>query len=261
MTQQPLAESRARAPIDSSRSQRGGGSIALVLLVALVLLAAAGSLLVMDRAQAEPFVLALLAVLAMVGVFLLLALAAGILRASTGEAASPLLLKAVADDADEGILVTDPSGRVAYANAGYLRLTEASGPAEVRPIERVFIGDPVVSEAVYRLLKAAREGRRGQEEVRIGAHKGEPARWLRIRVRPLGDDKRQARMTVWSLADVTRDLERHENVFQELQQAIDYLDHAPAGFFSTIGSITTLPRSALAGSSSTISWRARARRF
>jgi two-component system cell cycle sensor histidine kinase/response regulator CckA len=37
---------------------------------------------------------------------------------------------------------------------------------------------------------------------------------------------------VWSLADVTRDLERHENVFQELQHAIDYLDHAPAGFFS-----------------------------
>src|SRR2546430_10148203 len=39
-------------------------------------------------------------------------------------------------------------------------------------------------------------------------------------------------MTVWSLSDVTRDLERHENVFQELQHAIDYLDHAPAGFFS-----------------------------
>src|SRR2546430_5998531 len=39
-------------------------------------------------------------------------------------------------------------------------------------------------------------------------------------------------MTVWSLSDMTRDLERHENVFQELQHAIDYLDHAPAGFFS-----------------------------
>jgi two-component system cell cycle sensor histidine kinase/response regulator CckA len=39
-------------------------------------------------------------------------------------------------------------------------------------------------------------------------------------------------MTVWSIADVTRDRERQENVFQELQYAIDYLDHAPAGFFS-----------------------------
>ncbi|MGA6931256.1 MAG: response regulator, partial [Pseudolabrys sp.] len=40
------------------------------------------------------------------------------------------------------------------------------------------------------------------------------------------------RMTVWSIADVTRERERQENVFQELQHAIDYLDHAPAGFFS-----------------------------
>jgi two-component system, cell cycle sensor histidine kinase and response regulator CckA len=213
------------------RAERGGGSIALVLLVALVLVAAAGGLLFMDRAKSEPYVLALLAVLSMVGVFLLLALAAGILRVSGREAASPLL-KAVVDGAGEGILVTDAGGRVIHANPAYLRLTEAAGPGDVRPVERVFIGDPLVSEAVYRLLKAAREGRRGQEEVRIGAHKGEAARWLRIRVRPLGEDKQQSRMTVWSLADVTRELERHENVFQELQQAIDYLDHAPAGFFS-----------------------------
>ena len=31
---------------------------------------------------------------------------------------------------------------------------------------------------------------------------------------------------------MTRDRDRQENVFQELQHAIDYLDHAPAGFFS-----------------------------
>src|SRR6476660_3135949 len=53
-----------------------------------------------------------------------------------------------------------------------------------------------------------------------------------MRVRPLGEARRDARMTVWSIADVTRERERQENVFQELQHAIDYLDHAPAGFFS-----------------------------
>jgi two-component system cell cycle sensor histidine kinase/response regulator CckA len=231
MTQHQSAEETARAPVARTRAERGGGSIALVLLIALMLVAAAGGLLFLDRAKSEPYVLALLAALSMVGVFLLLALAAGILRVSGREAANPLL-KAVIDSAGEGILVTDAGGRVIHANPAYLRLTEAAGPGDVRPVERVFIGDPVVSEAVYRLLKAAREGRRGQEEVRIGAHKGEAARWLRIRVRPLGEDKQQSRMTVWSLADVTRELERHENVFQELQQAIDYLDHAPAGFFS-----------------------------
>jgi len=62
--------------------------------------------------------------------------------------------------------------------------------------------------------------------------RGEPARWLRLRVRPLGDRGSLARSAVWSVADVTRERERQENVFQELQHAIDYLDHAPAGFFS-----------------------------
>ena len=231
MTQQQSSDDNARAPIDRSRASRGGGSIGLVLLIALALVGAAGALLLIGRARAEPYILALLAVLATLGVFLLFALAAGILRASGREAASPLL-KALVDHANEGILVTDPHGRVVYANAAYLDLVEASGPQDVRPVERVFMGDPGVSEAVYRLLKAAREGRRGQEEVRISAHKGASQRWLRIRVRPLGEGKRESRMTVWSLADVTRELERHENVFQELQHAVDYLDHAPAGFFS-----------------------------
>ena len=128
--------------------------------------------------------------------------------------------------------MTDAGGRVVYANAAYLELTEASGSDDTRPIERVFVGDPGVSEAVYRLLRAAREGRRLQEEVRVGGRKGEPGRWLRMRVRPLGEGRHPAGLTVWSIADVTRELERQENVFQELQNAIDYLDHAPAGFFS-----------------------------
>ena len=223
-----------RAPSDRASVAQAGGSIGLVLLIALILVGAAGGLLFIGRANAQPYILALLAVLAMVGVFLLFALAAGILRVPGREAASPLL-KAVVDGAGDGILVTDAGGRVVYANAAYLTLVAAPDCDDVRPVERVFIGDPGVSESVYRLLKAARDGRRGQEEVRVGAHKGEEGRWLRIRVRPLGAGKRESRMTVWSLADVTRELERHENVFQELQHAIDYLDHAPAGFFAADG--------------------------
>jgi two-component system cell cycle sensor histidine kinase/response regulator CckA len=140
------------------------------------------------------------------------------------------VLKALVDNAFEGIVVTDVSGRVFYANASYLDLIGAASDQDVRPIERVFIGEPEVSESIYRLLKAAREGRQAQEEVRIAGSAG--ARWLRLRVRPLGPGKRDARLSVWSVADVTRDRERQENVFQELQHAIDYLDHAPAGFFS-----------------------------
>ncbi len=119
-----------------------------------------------------------------------------------------------------------------YSNAAYLALTGAATAQDVRPVERVFIGNPDVSEAVFRLLKAAREGRRQQEEVRIAGSEGAHGRWLRMRVRPLGQGKREAKYAVWSIADITRDRERQEDVFKELQHAIEYLDHAPCGFFS-----------------------------
>src|SRR6202012_1304508 len=63
-------------------------------------------------------------------------------------------------------------------------------------------------------------------------HDSTHGRWLRMRVRPLGQSKREAKYAVWSIADITRDRERQEDVFQELQHAIEYLDHAPCGFFS-----------------------------
>src|SRR6267154_1616177 len=231
MAQQDVTGDIVRAALDRTSSGQHGGSISLVLAIATALVGATAGLVLIGRGHAEPYVLGFLALMAMIGVFLLFALAAGILRMAGKDVANPLL-KSVVDGANEALLVTDHAGRVIYANAAYLDLIGATASGEVRPVERVFISDPGVSEAVYRLLRAAREGRRLQEEVRVVGHKGEPGRWLRMRVRPLGEGNHPAGLTVWSIADVTRELERQENVFQELQNAIDYLDHAPAGFFS-----------------------------
>jgi two-component system cell cycle sensor histidine kinase/response regulator CckA len=50
-----------------------------------------------------------------------------------------------------------------------------------------------------------------------------------VRVSPSGGNEAR---TGWLISDITREREHQENIFQELQNAIDYLDHAPAGFFS-----------------------------
>jgi two-component system, cell cycle sensor histidine kinase and response regulator CckA len=234
MASQDVSENYRPPAVDRSHSGARGGSIGMVLLVAVALVGAAVGLLLIGRGNAGPYILALLALLAMAGVFSLFAFATGILRVAGKDGAHPML-QAVVDEAADGLLVTDPRGRVIYANAAYLGLVDAKDPDDVRPVERVFIGDPDVSEAVYRLLKAAREGRRAQEEVRVTGLKGKPVSWLRLRVRPLGDGKRFGQLTLWGVTDVSRDRERQENIFQELQHAIDYLDHAPAGFFSVDG--------------------------
>jgi two-component system, cell cycle sensor histidine kinase and response regulator CckA len=226
-----LDKAPARNAIDRSGAPERGGSVILVLLVAGLLVAAATAIVMLGRGKAEPYISVFVAALATVGVFSLFALAAGILRLSAKGAVSPLI-KAVVDDAFDGILVTDSDGRVVYANAAYLGLIGAADGNDIRPVERVFIGDADASEAIYRLLKAAREGNRAEEVVRVAGLKGRPSRWLRFKIRPLGATGRQARLTVWSLADVSHERERQENFFQVMQHAIDYLDHAPAGFFS-----------------------------
>src|SRR3954463_566197 len=217
-------------PLAGPEPARRSGSIVLVLLVAAGIVAIAVALMTIGRAQAQPYILGVLALLAMVGLFNLFAFAAGIIRFTDRTADDPVLGR-IADHAYDGMAVTDSRGHVVYSNAAYLALTEAASAQDVRPIERVFIGNPDVSEAVFRLLKAAREGKRQQEEVRIAGTDGAQGRWLRMRVRPLGEGKR-AKYAVWSIADITRDRERQEDVFKELQHAIEYLDHAPCGFFS-----------------------------
>jgi two-component system cell cycle sensor histidine kinase/response regulator CckA len=201
--------------------------VPLVLAVAAAVVAAAVGFMWLGRAQAQPFILGLLALLAMVGLFALFAFAAGIIRFADRSADDPIT-RSIGDSSPEGIVVVDGRGHVAYSNRAYLALTGAERPEEARPVERVFVGNPEVSEVVFRLLKASREGKRQQEEVRVVAPDGVSGRWLRIRVRPLGD----SRHAVWSIADITRERERQESVFQDLQQAIEYLDHAPTGFFS-----------------------------
>ncbi|MGY4311520.1 two-component system cell cycle sensor histidine kinase/response regulator CckA [Bradyrhizobium sp. JR3.5] len=225
----------ATEPFVAHGPARRSGSILLVLLIATGIVAVAVWLMTIGRTQAQPYILFVLALLATVGLFNLFALAAGIIRFSDRTSDDPVMGR-IADHAHEGLVVTDSRGHVVYSNAAYLTLTGAAGPRDVRPVERVFIGNPDVSEAVFRLLKAAREGKRQQEEVRVAGHEagqgGGQGRWLRLRVRPLGEGKRDAKYAVWSIADVTRDRERQEDVFQELRHAIEYLDHAPCGFFS-----------------------------
>ncbi|MCZ8314502.1 response regulator [Phreatobacter sp.] len=236
-----LAEKTARADAAARAGGRRSvdrsdqaGSTAMVLVVAVVLVGAALFFLMIGRDNAYPYVIGLLATLAVCGVFSLFAYASGILRFATEDGRNDVT-KAIAASAGEALVVSEPSGRVLYANPAYLAMTGATGEDDVRGVERAFTGAPEISEAIYRLSQAAREGRRHQEEVRRAD--GPEPRWLRLKVRPLSGEGAErvrgaARPSVWTVEDITRDRASAESAFETLQKAIDFLDHAPAGFFS-----------------------------
>ncbi|WP_346914429.1 cell cycle histidine kinase CckA [uncultured Roseibium sp.] len=217
------------------------GNIWLLIVLALVLVGAAVGFAVMDKAQAQPFVLGLLGILAVVGVFCLFAGAIGFLKLSSRQSGNPIA-SAFLNTLGDGALITDTEGRLIYANQAYADLTGAATAADVRALERVFSSDPDAADAIFRLSQAMRDGRRAQEEIRmpfpLGRSEG-GARWYRVTIRPLSVSPKEGgsgrRLTVWQLSDITRDRAEQENSFQELQRVINFLDHAPAGFFSSDG--------------------------
>jgi two-component system, cell cycle sensor histidine kinase and response regulator CckA len=210
------------------RSEKPGNA-ALLLLLAGILVGAAIALSFLASDRAQPLILMLLALLAMAGVFFLFAAALGAVQFA-GRGPRNDITKLISDSANEALLVVEDDGRIIYANQRYLSLC---GGGEPRTVERLLTGEAETSEAVYRLVQAAREGRSEVEEIRLSPplNGTQEFGWYRVKVRPLIRPAGN-KASLWSVADVTSDRERQENVFQELQYAIDYLDHAPAGFFS-----------------------------
>jgi two-component system cell cycle sensor histidine kinase/response regulator CckA len=222
----------------ADRTEREGG-VGLVVVLALALAVAAVGLAMVSREMAEPFVLAILAGLAVVGVFCLFAGAVGILYFGQRHTRNDLT-KAFFDNLPQGALIADQAGRVLYANRSYRDLLGLEADAAVPSPDRAFGGNPHLAEAIFRLARAAQQGRRLKEEFRLpplGEIEEEDIapRWFRISVQPMPSapsSGRKGALTVWQVDEITQDRQREETSFAKVQAAIDYLDNAPAGFFT-----------------------------
>jgi two-component system cell cycle sensor histidine kinase/response regulator CckA len=223
----------------TDRTERDG-SVGLVVLLALALAIAAVGLAIISREMAEPFVLAILAGLAVIGVFCLFAGAVGILHFGPRQARNDVT-KAFVDNLPQGALIADSVGRVLYANEAYRDLLGLAPEAVVPAPDRAFAGNPHLAEAIFRLARAAQQCRSLKEEFRLPPpgegedEAGVAPRWFRISVQPMPADPRSGRkgaLVVWQLDEITQDRAREEANFAKVQAAIAYLDSAPAGFFT-----------------------------
>jgi two-component system cell cycle sensor histidine kinase/response regulator CckA len=213
-----------------------GGTVVRIILLAVVLLGVAVAFVVFQQALDNEVVLGLLGVLAMVGIFFIVSSLIGLVEVMPQSRSDELARSFLAGHPD-GIVVTDAKGRVVYANAAYGRMTGAASGRNVQSLEALLSKTRESTEALYRLTAALREGREGHEEFRLlqplgrAAGNGSDAHWYRLKARLMGTAGRSA-LDIWEITDITSERDDQERFFRELQNAIDYLDHAPVGFFS-----------------------------
>lgn len=215
------------------------GTVMRIVLLAIVLTASAIAFVIFKNELDNEIVLGILGVLAMVGIFFLVSSVIGFIEVMP-QSRPDELARAFLDAHEDGTIVTDRKGRIIYANAAYGALTGAKNAAGIQSLETILSRNREATEAIYRLTNGLHEGKQGHEEFRLlkplatsAASSGSGAHWFRLKARvlPLEDSERNP-LYLWQIADITAERDDQERFFKELQNAIDYLDHAPAGFFS-----------------------------
>ncbi|WP_320200046.1 cell cycle histidine kinase CckA [Agrobacterium sp. rho-13.3] len=220
----PLVDRRARS-----------GTLLRILLLALVLVAAAVAFVYFKNSLENEVVLGILGVLAMLGIFFLVSSVIGFIEVMPQSQSDGMARRFLSSNPD-GTLITDPKGRLVYANATYCQMTGATKATDIQSLETLLSRDRESTEALYRLISGLRDGKDGYEEFRLLKPLSEDIsqsgpHWYRLKARLLKDPSSND-LHVFQIADITTEREDQERFFRELQNAIDYLDHAPAGFFS-----------------------------
>lgn len=216
-----------------------GGSLWRVVLLALFFIAVAVVFSIYSTQIRSELILLFLGILAVIGVFCLFALASGLFVVS-GNAEGGTLSRSLLDSSSDGIVITNKSGAIVYANQQYLDLSSKVSAGAPVGVMRLFANQAEAGEAIYRLARAAQENRHAMEDIRLTRNfdgqniEGGKPFWYRVVVRVLPQNEQHPKpMLSWLVRDISQDKARQENTYLELQRAIDYLDHAPAGFFSS----------------------------
>ncbi len=178
----------------------------------------------------------ILGILAMVGIFFIVSSIIGLVEVMPQSRSDEFAGIYLASHPD-GILITE-SVADSLCQCGLRTPDGCTKAANAQSLEALLSKNKEAGEALYRLTAALREGRESHEEFRLmkplgrSSASGSGAHWYRLKARILQSAGQKQPFDVWQLSDITAEREDQERFFRELQNAIDYLDHAPVGFFS-----------------------------
>ncbi|MET1045467.1 MAG: ATP-binding protein, partial [Hyphomicrobium sp.] len=222
------------APVDPLNSAEGFGGFLPMIIIA----AAGGAVLfgLLASGSGEPMLLTVIALLAMFGMFMLFAIAAGHLRFGARVVPGDLL-KAAMDAGNDPQIIADAEGSILYANAAVERMLGRHEAGPFSALEASLSSDAEGTQAFFRLTRAAERGETRREDVRVRLGSGRTPSWARIVVRPFlspenGSDltSRRQRLVSWEITDVTIEKSREAAHIDTLEASLAAFDAMPAGF-------------------------------
>ncbi len=223
------------APLDPLTAAEGFGGF----LTTIFVVAAAGAVVfgLLTSGSSEPLVLTVLAVLAMLGTFLLFGIAAGHIRIGA-RTPSGELLKAAVDAAEDAVLLSRSDGTALYWNAAVEHLFGRNDAGPLAALEVSVAGDAEAAQTLFRLMRAAERRETRTEEIRIKTAGGRAPAWLRLHVKPFRSPEPSASaarrdvLVSWHITDVSAGKAREAQRIGTLQTALFAFDRMPAGFMS-----------------------------
>ncbi|MEQ8822796.1 MAG: response regulator [Filomicrobium sp.] len=209
----------------------------LTALFCAVVAAGAGLFALLAAGAAEPLLLTVLAVLAMLGMFFLLGLAAG--NVSLTDRLEPRdIAGMVADQSAEAMLLMRASGSIIWTNKTGHTLLGNTALSEISDFEAALGATPQVSEALFRLMRAAEVGKTHTEivETRLSNDalgKSDAVECVRLSVAPFkaprGTFAGQGALVLWRVSNVTAERAARQREFESLNSALEAYDSIPVG--------------------------------
>jgi len=219
------------APFDAITPMQGlAGYLPTVGSIAVGALLAIGIVL---SGVGTPVLIAMLVALATVGLFALFAYSAGYIRFGQR---TPLaeVIKAAADSAVIGMLITRRDGEPLYANSSFEDIVGRGERDQLVALQQLLAGDAGASAALFRLTRAAERGEAASEELTLGRVPAgsRVARTLQLAVTPVTGEEGASGVVLWRLTDVTVDRQREAVRVAGVEVQLAQFDNAPIGLAS-----------------------------
>ena len=138
------------------------------------------------------------------------------------------LMATVLDGTDAAHLIATPGGAVVFANAATARLLDGRPVANLVEVERALAGDERSLNRFQRLRRSVESGSPFAVELRR-ATPDDGSVWWHVSARPLPGLPDHIH---WRIEDITTRQEREAILREEQVKLVDFMDHAPVGFYS-----------------------------